>query len=109
MKSLTWNPLNRVKMLTKPPEVSRPRGGFSLPQNSAAHDRARLLPDYGETGSRPDMYLLIKRACRRGLLAGFKEAGTTAGAEELFASYLAAVAGLIFTEGMGASSRSPGR
>jgi len=48
-------------------------------------------------------------ACRRGLLAGSKTAGTTGGAEELFASYLAACAGPSFREIRGASSRSPGR
>jgi hypothetical protein len=96
-------------MLTNPPEVCKPRGGFYLPQKFRCACRARLLPDYGETGSRPDMYLLIKRACRRGLLGASKEAGTTAGAEELFASYLAACAGRSFTEIRGASSRSPGR
>jgi hypothetical protein len=96
-------------MLTIPPEVCRPRGGFYLPSLCRCTGCAGVLPAYGWKGSRPDMYLLIKGACRRGCLDGLKKPGRRVNLEELFLRFPSRCAGLGFTEIRGASSRSPGR
>jgi hypothetical protein len=95
-------------MLTNPPEVCRPRGGFFF-AFFALNPAAPYVPDWGQPKAQNSVagrYVPTNQESVSPSAWSWlqKQPGRRASAEDLFASYLEACAGLSFTEIRGASS-----